>query len=173
MGKIGKISVIDKDYSTSYATMETSLRLKGFSRIPGTGKFILPARSLSGKYITGLDEDSSSILNLIADNPKEGLRKQEEVKELRKKLEDGLGGIDLSATSDYYNFSTKGIIKVEPIKLLDQDNIFNLDIAKTPWQYVTWCWVSSHPTISSSLEAYERGEYPADTQFYVNDEDLG
>jgi antitoxin component YwqK of YwqJK toxin-antitoxin module len=29
-----------------------------------------------------------------------------------------------------------------------------------------------HPLIASSYQAYERGEYPANTQFYVNDENI-
>jgi hypothetical protein len=29
-----------------------------------------------------------------------------------------------------------------------------------------------HPTIASSYQAWERGEFPADTQFYVADEDI-
>jgi hypothetical protein len=33
-------------------------------------------------------------------------------------------------------------------------------------------WLRVHPTIASSHQAWERGDYPADTQFYVADEEV-
>lgn len=171
MGRIGKISVIPKDFSASFATMETSLRLRGFSRAPGTGVLLFPAKATSGKYVTGLDENSGKILDLIKKNPEEGLRKQKEIKELREQLQTRLG-MDLGPHSDYFNFASKDDRKVQGFKLVDGDNLFDIDYEKNPWQALTFAWISNHPVIASSLEAYERGEYPADTQFYVNDEDI-
>lgn len=167
MGKIGKISVIPKDYDGAFPTMEKSLRQRGMSRAPGTTKLMLPYKELSGKYRTGLDSNAKYILK-IEDL---SLRKleQDRVAALRKRLED-MTGVDLSPTSEYYNYVSKRPgVHVEPIKLMDGENLFNLE---DPWQHVTYCWLSVDPRIASSLAAYERGEYPHDTQYYVNDEDV-
>lgn len=171
MGRIGKISVIPKDFSTAFPTMEASLRMKGYSRYPGVGTFVLPAQRISGEYITGLDENAPAILDLIKNDKEAGLRKQKEVKELREKLEKKLR-MSLAPDSDYYNFRSTNNTKVDFYKLTDGDNIFNLDPDKHPWQVVTYAWISALPQVASSFEAYERGEYPSDTQFFVNDEDI-
>jgi len=167
MGRIGKISVIPKDFSSAFPTMEKSLREKGMSRIPGTVKMIFPYRELNGKYRTGLDPDAK-YLDRITDTKMRDIERNRII-ELRKKLEYE-SGLDLSPMSPYYNYTSKGSHKkVEPVKLIDGDNIFNLDV---PLQYITYCWLKAHPTIASSLQAYERGEYPHDTQYFINDEDV-
>src|SRR5690606_29509856 len=33
-------------------------------------------------------------------------------------------------------------------------------------------WLRVHPTIASSYQAWERGQYPAETQFFVSDEEV-
>jgi hypothetical protein len=167
MGKIGKISVIPKDYSNAFPTMEKSLREKGMSRMPGTIQIRFPYKELNGKYRTGLDENGKDILVI----PDETLRKAEQsrIKELRKSLE-AKTGLDLSPTSSFYNHVSKGPgIKVDPYRLMDGDNIFNLD---DPMQAITYNWLRVHPAIASSYQAYERGEFPPDTMYYVNDEDV-
>jgi hypothetical protein len=65
--------------------------------------------------------------------------------------------------------STNDTLHVQPVKLLDGDNFFDLSI---PLQEIAFSWLRVHPTIASSYQAWERGEYPADTQFYVADEDI-
>lgn len=167
MGKIGKISVIPKDYDGAFPTMEKSLRQRGYSRGPGTAKMMFPYKELSGKYRTGLDENAKSVLKIADDS----LRKleQKRIKDLRTRLEE-LTGVDLSPTSEYYNHSSKKPgVHVQVVSLADGDNIFNFD---DPWQYVTYCWLSADPRIAASLAAYERGEYPHDIQYYVNDEEI-
>lgn len=167
MGRIGKISVIPKDYDGAFPTMEKSLRQRGMSRGPGTTKMMFPYKELSGKYRTGLDENSKSILKISDDQ----LRKMEQkrIKELREKLEKETG-IDLSPTSDYYNHTSKKPgPHVQVVRLADGDNIFNLD---DPWQYITYLWLSADPRIATSLASYERGEYSHETQYYVNDEEV-
>lgn len=167
MGKIGKISVIPKDFDGAFPTMEKSLRQRGMSRAPGTTKMMLPFKELNGKYRTGLDENAKSILKI--EDPSLRKLEQERVKALRISLEE-LTGIALGSTSQYYNFTSKQPgIHVEPVKLSDGDNIFNLE---DPWQHITYLWLSADPRIASSLAAYERGEYPHETQYYVNDEDV-
>lgn len=167
MGKIGKISVIPKDYDGAFPTMEKSLRQRGMSRAPGTTKMMLPYKDLSGKYRTGLDEHAKHILKI--EDPQIKKFEQDRVKALRQKLQEATG-VDLSPTSEYYNYTSKKPgAHVEPVKLVDGDNIFNLE---DPWQYVTYCWLSADPRIASSLAAYERGEYSHETQYYVNDEEV-
>ena len=59
-------------------------------------------------------------------------------------------------------------LHVKAVKLLDGDNLYDLNV---PIQELSFAWLRVHPTIASSYQAWERGEYPADTQFYVvNDE---
>jgi len=167
MGKIGKISVIPKDYDGAFPTMEKSLRQRGMSRAPGTTKLMLPYKELSGKYRTGLDINAKHILKI--EDPSLRKLEQDRIAALKKKLEE-LTGVDLGPNSEYYNYvSKKPGVHVEPVKLADGENLFNLD---DPWQHITYLWLSVDPRIASSLAAYERGEYPHDTQYYVNDEDV-
>lgn len=165
--KIGKISVIPKDFDGAFPTMEKSLRQRGMSRAPGTTKMMLPFKELSGKYRTGLDENAKGISKI--EDPQFKKLEQERVKALRLKLEADTG-VNLGPNSEYYNYtSNRPGVHVEPIKLVDGDNIFNLE---DPWQHITYLWLSADPRIATSLAAYERGEYPHDTQYYVNDEDV-
>jgi hypothetical protein len=41
-----------------------------------------------------------------------------------------------------------------------------------PLQELAFSWLRVHPTIASSYQAWERGEYPADIQFYVADDEI-
>lgn len=172
MGKIGKISTIKKEYnSAGLQTMQGGLAQRGLTRTPGTGVFIYPYRELDGKYRTGLDPEAGYI-NRIAD-PTERKFEKERVTELHKKLQKILGDVKLDPRSDFWNYakatSTDDPSHVQPYKLMDGDNFFNLDI---PFQELTFAWVRVHPTIASSYQAWERGEYPAETQFYVADDDI-
>jgi hypothetical protein len=172
MGRIGKISTIKKEYSTSQLqTMQSNLASKGMTRIPGTGVFKYPYKELDGQYRTGLDPNASYIRR-IAD-PTERELEIERVTKLREKLEAALGDIDLSPRSKFWNYglstSTEDYSHVQPVKLLDGDNFFDLS---TPFQELAFAWLRVHPTIASSYQAWERGEFPADTQFYVVDEDV-
>jgi len=65
--------------------------------------------------------------------------------------------------------STSDSLHVQPVKLLDGDNFFDLAI---PVQELAFSWLRVHPTIASSYQAWERGEYPAETQFYVADDEI-
>lgn len=172
MGKVGKISTIKKEYTTSQLqTMQSNLAAKGMTRIPGTGVFKFPYKELDGKYRTGLDAEASYIKR-IAD-PTERDLEIERVTALRKKLEAALGDIDLGPRSKFWNYalstSSDDQTHVQPVKLLDGDNYFDLTI---PFQELAFSWLRVHPTIASSYQAWERGEFPADTQFYVVDEDI-
>lgn len=172
MGKVGKISVIPKDYSEGFATMEKSLRQNGMTRTPGTVVMKFPYKELSGKYRTGLDENAASILKIGDDHARS--LEQARIKKLRQKLE-AQTGMDLSPTSPFYNHVGKGPRdtyqgeRVKGIKMIDGDNLFNLD---DPWQAITYYWLCAHPTIASSLQAFSIGQYPSNTVYYVADDEI-
>lgn len=172
MGKTGKISTIKKEYNTSsIQTMDSGLAAKGMTRIPGTGVFKYPYKELDGKYRTGLDPDAAYIKRIKDDTERE--LEIERVTALRKKLEAEIGDIDLGPRSKFWNYglstSTEDQTHVQPVKLMDGDNYFDLSNA---FQEIAFSWLRVHPTIASSYQAWERGEYPADTQFYVVDDEI-
>ena len=173
MGKTGKISTIKRDYSNSaqLQTMDSGLSQKGMTRIPGTGVFKYPYKELDGKYRTGLDENASYIKRI--QDPLEKELEIERVKALRAKLENEIGDIDLGPRSQFWNYglslSTDDQTHVQSVKLLDGDNYFDLSV---PFQEIAFSWLRVHPTIASSYQAWERGEFAADTQFYVVDDEI-
>jgi hypothetical protein len=172
MGRIGKISTIKKEYNNSQLqTMQGGLAIKGLTRIPGTGVFKYPYKELDGQYRTGLDPNANYIRRIS--DPLEREMEIERVTTLRDKLQLALGGIDLGPRSKFWNYglstSTEDTLHVQSVKLLDGDNIFDLT---TPLQELAFSWLRVHPTIASSYQAWERGEYPAETQFYVADEEI-
>lgn len=147
MGRIGKISSIKKSYPKGANTIESTLaNTYGKNRIPSTGIRKFPYRNANGSYRTGL----------------------EDMNEERQRLEEATK-LTLSPDSDYYNFTSNAKTKTEGYKLTEGDNVFNLE---DPWQAIIYYWLSAHPTIASSLEAYESGEFPADTEFFVNNIEL-
>ena len=172
MGKLGKISAIKKDYNSSQIqTMQTALANKGMTRIPGTGVFKYPYKELDGQYRTGLDPNAAYIRR-IADPTARDLEVKR-VTELRDRLQAALGDVDLGPRSKFWNYSlSRGAndnLHVQIVKLLDGDNYFDLS---QPLQELAFAWLRVHPTIASSFQAWERGEYPADTQFYVVDDEI-
>jgi hypothetical protein len=172
MGKIGKISTIKKEYNNSQLqTMQGGLATRGLTRIPGTGVFKYPYKELDGQYRTGLDPNAAYIRRI--GDPLEREMEVERVTKLRDKLQYALGGIDLGPRSLFWNYglskSTEDTLHVQPVKLLDGDNFFDLSI---PLQELAFSWLRVHPTIASSYQAWERGEFPAETQFYVADEEI-
>ena len=172
MGKTGKISTIKREYNNSQLqTMDSGLSQKGFTRIPGTGVFKYPYKELDGKYRTGLDPDATYIKRI--QDPTERELEIERVTALRTRLENEIGDIDLGPRSKFWNYglslSPDDQTHVQAVKLLDGDNYFDLSNA---FQEIAFSWLRVHPTIASSYQAWERGEYPADTQFYVVDDEI-
>lgn len=172
MGKrIGKISTIKKEFSTAgMQTMQSSLSQHGLTRVPGTGVFKYPYKELDGKYRTGLDPDASYIRRI--QDPVEREIEVKRVTDTLNRLTDALG-IDLGPRSPFWNSSlstsSEDQLHVQPFKLMDGDNYFDLN---SSLQELTFSWLRVHPTIASSYQAWERGEYPADTQFYVADDEI-
>ena len=172
MGKLGKVSTIKKQYNSSQLqTMDSNLANLGMTRIPGTGVFKYPYKELDGKYRTGLDPDAGYIRRI--QDPTEKELEIERVTELRDKLQSKLGDIDLGPRAKFWNYAlSTGVndsLHVQPVKLLDGDNLFDLN---QPLQELAFAWLRVHPTIASSYQAWERGEFPADTQFYVVNDDI-
>ena len=171
MGKIGKISTIKKEYNNSQLqTMQGGLALKGMTRIPGTGVFKYPYKELDGQYRTGLDPKAAYIRRI--QDPLERELETERVTELKEKLESALNA-DLGPRSTFWNYglstSVDDSLHVQPVKLLDGDNYFDFTL---PLQELAFSWLRVHPTIASSYQAWERGEYPADIQYYVADDEI-
>jgi len=172
MGKIGKISTLKKEYNNSQLqTMQGGLASKGLTRVPGTGVFKYPYKELDGQYRTGLDSSASYIRRI--QDPTEKELEIERVTKLRARLEDSLGGIDLGPRSAFWNYglstSSNDTSHVQPVKLLDGDNYFDFN---NTMQEIAFSWLRVHPTIASSYQAWERGEFPAETQFYVVDDEI-
>jgi len=172
MGKTGKISTIKREYNSSQLqTMDSGLAQKGMTRIPGTGVFKYPYKELDGKYRTGLDPDAAYIRRIKDDTERE--LEVERVTALRKRLEAEIGDIDLGPRSKFWNYglslSPDDQTHVQAVKLMDGDNYFDLSNA---FQEIAFSWLRVHPTIASSHQAWERGEYPAETQFYVVDDEI-
>ena len=172
MGKTGKISTIKREYNNSQIqTMDSGLAQKGMTRIPGTGVFRYPYKELDGKYRTGLDPDAAYIRRIKDDTERE--LEIERVTTLKAKLENEIGDIDLGPRSKFWNYglslSPDDQTHVQAVKLMDGDNYFDLSNA---FQEIAFSWLRVHPTIASSYQAWERGEYPADTQFYVVDDEI-
>ncbi len=172
MGKLGKVSTIKKQYNSSQLqTMDSNLANMGMTRIPGTGVFKYPYKELDGKYRTGLDPDAGYIKR-IAD-PTERELEIERVTELRDRLQASLGDIDLGPRAKFWNYGlstgTSDSLHVQPVKLLDGDNYYDLT---QPLQEIAFAWLRVHPTVASSYQAWERGEFPADTQFYIVNDDI-
>lgn len=172
MGKIGKISAIKKEYNSSLMqTMQSGLANKGLSRAPGTGATKLPYKELDGKYRTGLDPDAKYIARI--QDPQERELEKKRVKELRDKLQ-AVTGLELGPNSKYWNYALASDphndpTHVQPIKLVDGDNLFDLS---SPLQELAFSWLRVHPTVASSFHAWEKGEYPADVQWYVSDDEV-
>jgi hypothetical protein len=172
MGKIGKISTLKKEYNNSQLqTMQGGLATKGLTRIPGTGVFKYPYKELDGQYRTGLDANAGYIRRIS--DPLEREMEVERVTALKAKLETALGDVNLGPRSSFWNYglstSTEDVLHVQAVKLTDGDNYYDLG---NPFQELAFSWLRVHPTIASSYQAWERGDYPADIQFYVADDEI-
>jgi hypothetical protein len=171
MAKIGKISTIKKEYNNSQLqTMQGGLASRGYTRIPGTGVFKYPYKELDGQYRTGLDPKAAYIRRIS--DPLEREMEIERVTELKQKLEEALN-VDLGPRSPFWNYSLStsvdDTLHVQPVKLMDGDNYYDLSM---PLQELAFSWLRVHPTIASSYQAWERGEFPADIQYYVADDEI-
>lgn len=168
--RVGKISLVKKEYrNDKFLYMEKSLATHGYYKVPGTYVYKLPYREATGKYRTGLDPDALYIKSIS--NPTERKIEQERCAEALERLQNTTG-LDLGPTSKYWNFSnfdpSRPNETVQPARLIAGDNYFDLS---DPFQEIQFSWLRVHPTIAISLEAYKRGDYPLDVQYYVCDDE--
>jgi hypothetical protein len=170
MGKTGKISSIKKEYNRNNGSLEASLAVNGYARFPGTGVRFVPYKEPNGEYRTGLNINAPYMQRLKKTNPENYSLEAKRITDLKEKLESELG-FSLDSRSSYYSeiFNDRVNIKAEIIRLKEGDNVFDLD---NPYKAITYEWLRVHPLIASSYQAYERGEYTSNTQFYVNDENI-
>jgi hypothetical protein len=170
MGRVGKISSIKKEYDRNNGTLEASLSANGYSRYPGTSVRVIPFKEPNGAYRTGLDADAPYLQRMKEIDPEGYKLKVKELNKERKDLELSTG-LELGPRSPYYTqiFNDNVPIKAQIVRLAEGDNIYDLN---DPFQAITYAWLRVHPLIASSYQAYERGEYPSNTQFYVNDENI-
>lgn len=174
MGRVVKISTIKKDVNVRDGqSLQSSLAAKGLTRVPGTGVLKFPYKLSGNRYLTGLD-DKADYLKRILDIDERDVEIKKILKWRQEISEDlGLSEEDLSPTSKFWNYSLykQGIDEshVTPVKLLDGDNFFNLDEVRDK---IAFAWLRVHPTVASSFQAYERGSYGPDIQFYVADDEV-
>ena len=170
MGKTGKISSIKKEYNRNNGSLEASLSMNGYSRFPGTGVRFVPYKEANGDYRTGLNPEATYLQKMKKTHPENWKLEVDRITALKKDLEER-SGINLGPRSEYYTqiFNDRVNVKADIVRLKEGDNVFDLeDVFKS----ITYAWLRVHPLIASSYGAYERGEYAANTQFYVNDEDV-
>ena len=166
---VGRISTIQKEPGKEN-TMTNSLARNNKTRAPGTGVTFLPHKLLDGRYATGLDEDSPMIKRQFA-TKEEQEAERARIKALRLKLEEATG-LDLGPRSSFWDYKLDGVdgkAHVSTVKLVDGDNLF--DFANV-YKQIDFNWLKNHPRIASSYEAFMRGDYGPDVQFYVHDEEV-
>lgn len=168
MGKIGIIATIPLTEGGN--SFESALAQAKMTRMPGTGRMMLPYKEKNNEYRTGLDENATYIKRIL--DPQARKFEQERVAKERTRLQDMLK-VDLDVRSDFYNISTwaptgKNKIVVEPVKLMDGDNYFDFD---EPMQAIAYAWLRVHPQVAPSMERYKMGEFP-EAQFFVKDDEL-
>lgn len=169
MARIAKILPIPVEYKHGEMSMTNALAQRGFMRMPGTALGLVPIKTASGKYLTGLDDDSDEIRMLMRSNPEEGKRLKKEVADRRKRLEDATG-LDLGPRSEYYSgvygakYNTGEV--ASKVKLMDGNNLFNFNIPEKEIEY--WWVVQYTGKIAPSLEAWKHGKAKPGVQFYIS-----
>ena len=174
MSKIATISTIPKTPSVG-KTLEYALysSTKGkLTRMPGTGVTLFPFRENNGVVRTALDPNCV-VYTRIEDKAIREAKQKIATQELERLQE--ATQLRLDGRSPYYNFGFNNRNQdgshaktAEPIKLMDGDNIFDLEDND---QAIAFNWLKVHPRIASSLQAYNDGLYPSDVVFYVKDEE--
>jgi hypothetical protein len=168
---VAKIKPLPVKFTPGERSMQNAYAERGWMRHPGTAVGRVPYRTQSGKYLTGLDEDSDKIRRLRLTNPTEGERVAKETKERRERLE-AATGLDLGPRSEYYSgvygikYGTDEVAR--KVKLMDRENVFNFNI---PQEEITYYWLKEHDyLIAPSLVEWESGKSPHTVQFYVENE---
>lgn len=169
MAKVAKISPIKKEYTSTFSSLDSSLARHGFSRAPGTTRTFTPYKDKTGKYRTGFELDSPYMLKLRQLSHEEYQAEVKRRTEDKARLEAAIACPGcLEPDSDFYNYASNREKKVTPVKLGNSDYYFDL---KDPYAEINWHWMKNYPLIAPSMEAYRRGDVPAETQYYVADDE--
>lgn len=175
MIKVSKIAPIQKQYGNDVQHLEQQLSLHGLNRFPGTSEMIIPYKEKSGKYRTGLDVEAPYLLRLSDEDRAAEIKR---ITEDKVRLETALGvpGI-LNPTSIFYNFSASveqlkakwgTDLQVQPVKLGEKDVVFNhSDIMAE----INWNWISVHPRIASSLDAFNSKKVDPNVKYVIVDDE--
>lgn len=170
MAKGAKISPIKKEFSSTFATIDSSLGRHGYVRTPGTGRMFLPYKERTGVYKTGLDVNAAYMKRLKSVSIEQYEAEAERITKDKARLEEALGCVNcLNPTSNFYNFASDEPTKVYPVKLSNEDKIFDLT---DTMEEITWNWIKVYPLIAPSMEAYMRGDCPSECQYYIVDADV-
>lgn len=164
-----KISPIKKEYGSNFSSLESSLARHGLVRAAGTTRTFFPYKEKTGKYRTGFETDSpfmQRLKQLSLEQYNAEVKKRTEDRERLEKAIQCPGCLD--GGSDFYNYASTAEKKITPVRLGTSDVFFDLT---DPWEEITWNWIKQYPLIAPSLEAYRRGEVPAETQYYVADQE--
>lgn len=166
--KSGKLSPIKKVYTDTLQTVESSLAKHEMYRAPGTTRVFSPSKQ-GAKYKTGLDKDALYMQRLQKSSPERYKEEMAWIDFAISKLQDFYGKeIDLSPYSDVWNpYSEKEGVHASPIKAGNADIFFDFT---DPGELLNYCWLRVENTVASSLEAYNRGEFP-ESQYYMADDD--
>src|SRR6266542_2148661 len=177
MAKVGKISVIKKEYSQNFKTFDSSLSNTGYTRSPGTSRTFLPHKERNNQYRTGLDVSAQYLKKLSPEDYKLEVKR---ISEDKKRLEASLGLPDsgiLDSGSPFWNYAASPKIliekfntdvRIEPVKLSNGDELFDFGNAMREIQFN---FMKVHPQIAPSLEAFQRGDCNPEAQYYIADED--
>ena len=169
MAKSAKISPIKKEYGSNFSSLESSLSRHGLVRAAGTTRTFFPYKEKTGKYRTGFEIDSPYMERLKKLSLEQYNAEVKKRTEDRERLEKAIGCPGcLDGGSDFYNYASTAEKKVSPVKLGTGDIFFDLG---DPYEEITWNWIKQYPLIAPSLEAYRRGEVPAETQYYIADQE--
>lgn len=167
MGKTIKISPIEKSYSPSFRTMESSLGAKGMTTSPGTYKKFSPQREADGRYRTGIDKTATWIKAL---EPEEQEAEFQFIDRLVAKLKDYYGDkVDFGPRSKVWQPFSGEEVTVSLIPLGNEPVLLNPDI--NAQDLLNYCWIRVDKRIARSSESYMRGECP-NCQFYVENEEI-
>lgn len=167
----GKISTVKRQVSDATVNgVQHSLLQKGLNFYPGVKRRIFPNKEPDGRYRTGLDEDAAYIKRMSSKQERD--IEIAKVRELKSKIEEMYGGIDLGPRSDFYSkmcdYKMDTVERAPIAVLTDGDNVFNLDIKE---QAVVYAYLRVNSEVAPSAESLLTGNYSR-CSFYINDSDV-
>lgn len=165
MGRTIKISPIEKQYNAGFKTLESSLAAKGFTRSPGTHRYLMPSVEADGRYRTGLDPKAQYIRALSEEEQRAEL---EFINITLKKLKEEWPDTDFGPRSKVWNPFSNNTPHVSHIPIGNETVILNPESSTS--DLLNYCWVRVCKDIAPSLERFNRGGYGECQYYLANDE---